>query len=414
MKITCLFSGQGSQYEGMGKKYYEYSQWTREIFHKANTYVNIDLIDICCNMNMNILMNPEFNQPAIVLLSYIQYQIFIRKYQVTPEYFAGHSLGELSALVCSGCIELQEGLILAEKRGKILKKALSDNGRMLAIIGQGEEKLKNICSKFSKYGLCEISNINSNSQYTVSGSETVIENLKNYLDANEIMYMDVNIKIAAHSSEMIKYSKMLRLELENVDTFYPRGKVLSNYDLELYSNHENFIEKFSQQLHSPINWPKIMKKTQEFGTNIYVEFGPQTLIRNMNLDIDNINRTYSMDSYSDRNDLCLILDEELFGVYVVDSTERYNVLKLCIRAIVMTCNYRQANIERKYRELKELSNCLIQSEDLPSFVEVNRAIMLTKEILEQKGLGNKEIEKIITDIILSTGTFDVLDFEVSL
>ena len=182
MNLAYLFSGQGSQYVGMHKIFIDYKSYSEKYFKISNELLGYNILDIIKNGPLEKINNTKHTQPSIFIISAIAYNIFKDKFN-SPDCFAGHSLGEITALYCSEVLQFEEALILIKKRSENMEKANIENpGKMLAIINAN----KNIISKILKNTSITIANINSSTQIILSGTVTSVNDTMQYCKENQI------------------------------------------------------------------------------------------------------------------------------------------------------------------------------------------------------------------------------------
>ena len=170
---ALLFPGQGSQVVGMGKEFYDNFDFVKKIFNEADDKLNYAISKIILEGPENQLQLTQNTQPAILVVSYSIFMVLKKEYNIdfkNFKYFAGHSLGEYSALVCSGSLKFNDALYLLHERGKAMQSAVPiGEGSMVAVLGLEIEKINNIIDSEIKEGVCEIANDNAEGQVIVSG-----------------------------------------------------------------------------------------------------------------------------------------------------------------------------------------------------------------------------------------------------
>ncbi len=269
---AIVFPGQGSQRIGMGSDFFENSEIFQTIFQRASDAISVDLCDLCFNENEKI-NETEFTQPAILTLEYGIFE-FMKEKGFTADYFAGHSLGEYSALLSAGVFDLEDAVRLVRKRGELMQKATPlGTGAMAAVILNDIEN-SNARSIILKTG-AEIANINSKDQWVISGSS---ENVKLASDELELQLKDVRIvplTVSApfHSSLMkpieVKFSdylKQINMRLENSEC------VLSNFT-GTFHKKEEVIENLTKQISGTVRWVENMRALIATNSSI-IEIGP--------------------------------------------------------------------------------------------------------------------------------------------
>ena len=185
---ALLFPGQGSQLVGMGSEFYKNFKVVKDIFNQADDKLNFPLSKIILEGPEDKLQLTKNTQPAILTVSYSIYKTLIDEFSFsmdTCKYFAGHSLGEYSALVCSGSLNFNDALYLLHERGKEMQDAVPvGQGSMIAVLGTEINDIKNMIKETIKNGVCEVANDNANGQVIISGDKEAINSFQIYLEKN--------------------------------------------------------------------------------------------------------------------------------------------------------------------------------------------------------------------------------------
>ena len=203
---AILFPGQGSQIVGMGCEFYNNFPIVRKIFSEADEAVNFKISRIILEGPEAELKLTQNTQPSILLVSYAIFSVLKNEFNFNLEkvkYFAGHSLGEYSALLCANSLTFKDALHLLFERGKSMQEAVSvGKGGMLAIIGSNLEDINKYISQLRSKGVCEIANDNAEGQIIVSGNIETIEELKNILKENKKKSITLPVSAPFHCSLM--------------------------------------------------------------------------------------------------------------------------------------------------------------------------------------------------------------------
>ena len=243
-KLAFLFSGQGSQYVGMGKQLYESFPIARQTFEEANDVLSFNLKKLCFEGDIDTLTQTENAQPAILTVSTAAYRVYMNEIGIMPDYMAGHSLGEISALSCAGAIDFKDAVKIARRRGQLMQEAvMAREGGMLAIIGLGRKIVEEASKQFSKKGnLVVVSNSNSAEQHVISGHSTAIEEAGKYLQSIGAKLIPVKVSAPFHSPLMQSAADKFYYELQEYKFNNLNVNVISNVTAQLYPNKDSLFD----------------------------------------------------------------------------------------------------------------------------------------------------------------------------
>ena len=308
--FAVIFPGQGSQYSGMGRFLYDNYQTARETFKLADDTLNFSLSDLCFNGNIKDITKTYNTQPALLTISYIMYQIYIKKRDLRPSLLLGHSLGELTALVCSNAIKFTDGIKIARDRGLYMQECGDKSeGSMLAVLSDDFKLIKKFCSEISSEKLIlEIANYNSNNQIVLSGNIRALDMIKEKLKKENIKCIRLNVSAAFHSPIMESASSKLRKNLSQYKFSQMSIPVISNISGKPYLSQDDAIKNLSLQVTKPVQWVKSISNALKLGANLFVEVGPKSVLKNLNKNICESIETLSLDIEAD---LCKFND--VFG-----------------------------------------------------------------------------------------------------
>lgn len=280
-KVAFIFPGQGAQYVGMGKDFYDKFLVSREVYEEANKSLNIDIAKICFEGPDEELIKTENTQPAILTTSVAMMKA-LENEGIDCDYTAGLSLGEYTALVKSKTFEFKDAVKLVKKRGKYMQEAVPEGkGGMAAILGLDFGYVLEAIERASKIGVVEVANLNSPGQVVISGE---IESLKaavaeaQSLGAKKAVTLPVSAPF--HSSLLKPAGEKLKRELIEVDLGKLEKKVITNVEAKPLKNIEVVIPNLVKQVSSSVLWQDSVEYMLNEGVDVFVEIGPGKSLTN--------------------------------------------------------------------------------------------------------------------------------------
>lgn len=287
-KVAFIFPGQGSQTIGMGKDFFDNSDIAKVMISKASERLGIDFEKLLFEENENI-GKTEFTQPAILLVSSIANAIFKEKYNITPEFVLGHSLGEFSALVAAGGLDYLDAVELVHKRGLFMTEACSGGGAgMMALVGIDDATVEKVCTEQRELGKqVWPANYNMDGQLVLAGIKADLESLVDtFKAAGAKRAIVLDMSVASHCELLKSAVESLTPYLEKFlkDEFAP---VISNVTTEAYTIKAEAIKLLSAQLTSPVKYKQSIS-SHENEVDLFIEFGNGIVLKGLNKKITKV------------------------------------------------------------------------------------------------------------------------------
>lgn len=304
--FAYIFPGQGSQKVGMGSDLVENFQIAREVFDKADSSLGRSISQLCFEGPEEELRQTENTQLAILTCSVAILKILTFS-GINPETVAGHSLGEYSALVASGVIELSDALRLVSARAQFMAEAGEEqDGTMAAILGMETDKLQQYCDSVD--GIVKIANYNCPGQLVISGEVEAVKQVVT-LASEEIGSRRCRllpVSGAFHSPLMESAQAKFQVVLDNVTLNHPNIDIVMNVTGELAKEPENIRSLLFQQITEPVQWEKTLHTIATSGIDNYIEVGPGKVLSGL---VKRTNPDHICMNVEDLNTLSLVLDK---------------------------------------------------------------------------------------------------------
>ena len=302
--FSVIFPGQGSQTVGMAKNIYERFSFVKELFHKADDVLGLPISKIILNGPKEELDLTENTQPAIFIVSYSIFQL-IKKETNTDiskaKFFAGHSLGEYSALAASESINFEETLKLLKIRGKSMQSAVpKGEGGMLAVLGSDINKINEILYNNSSKFKCFVANDNSVGQVVISGKTKDINLFADLLKMEKIKNIKLSVSAPFHCNLMRPATEIMKNEISKVEFKDSKVKILSNVTASEVEKAEEIKKLLIEQIEKPVRWREIILYMIEKNIKTFIEIGPGKVLSGL---IKRIDKNVNVISINENEDL---------------------------------------------------------------------------------------------------------------
>ena len=283
---ALIFPGQGSQIVGMGKEFFNNFSFVKKIFQEADDKLKTNISKIILDGPADKLQLTENTQPAILVVSYSIFETIKNEFNFGVnnfKYFAGHSLGEYSALVCSNALEFQDALFLLYQRGKAMQSAVPvGRGSMLAVLGSKIENIENEIKNLKlDSDVCEIANDNADGQVIVSGDKKGVDLLKSNLQQKKIKSIPLKVSAPFHCSLMRPAAEKMKDKILSTKFKEPALEIVCNVTAKPEKNAETIKKLLIEQIYSSVKWRESMIHVNESGVSNFIEIGPGKVLSGM-------------------------------------------------------------------------------------------------------------------------------------
>ena len=294
---AVLFPGQGSQYVGMGSDFYEKFDSVKKIFRTVDETLDFSLSNIILNGPESELKLTQNTQPAIMTVGVCIFNVLNQQFGLNlnnTRFFAGHSLGEYTALVCGGSLTIERAAYLLHERGKFMQDAVPpDQGAMMAILGMTIHEVEDEINLLPKGEICEIANDNTNGQVVVSGKKKVIEILNKNLKKKKKKGILLPVSAPFHCSLMKKAAENMKDKIENTNFLKPKPNIISNVTAKEETDVNKIKPLLIDQITSRVRWRESIDFMIRQGVTSFLEIGPgkvlSGLVKKINRDVKILN-----------------------------------------------------------------------------------------------------------------------------
>lgn len=296
LKTAFVFPGQGSQSVGMAKSFHDSFETAKAAFDEASGVMGLDMAKLCFEGPEDLLNRTEYTQPALLTASIATLRVLYEKTSFRPSFYAGHSLGEYTALVASGALDFKEAVRLVHLRGVFMQESVpAGAGKMCAIIGLSLPDVQVICDSASIDAAQVVpANINSPEQIVISGAAAAVDIAAVMAkDRGARMVVPLQVSAPSHSPLMENAAERLGKELDKITIKDPAIPVYTNVEAEALTTSARVKELLCLQLTNPVRWVDIVRQMKADGAGTIIEVGPGKvltgLVKRIDKDINTLN-----------------------------------------------------------------------------------------------------------------------------
>ena len=295
-KTAFMFPGQGAQYIGMGKGFYEKEEIAREIFDKASSITGLDMPAICFEENDKLSIT-EYTQIAMLTVETAILKV-LEERGIHPDVTAGLSLGEYGAIVACGAMRADEAFAIVRRRGVYMQEAVPEGGAMAAVLGLSSEVIEEVC--VGTQGIVSIANYNCPGQIVITGEADAVNRAGETLkEKGAKRVVPLNVSGPFHSQMLVGAGERLRKDLDKVQIGDFSIPYVANLTADYVSSPENIRELLEKQISSPVRWQQSVERMLADGVDTFVEIGPgktlSSFVKKINREVTVLN----VDKYED-------------------------------------------------------------------------------------------------------------------
>ena len=305
--FSVIFPGQGSQSLGMGKEFFDNFDQVKKLFKEADDVLNVPLSKFILEGPQDKLDLTANTQPAIFLISFSIFHVIKNEFNIDlhkAKYFAGHSLGEYSALSCANSLSFVETIQLLKKRGNAMQNAVpKGEGGMIAVLGSTTENIEEILDIKKNEFVIEIANDNSNGQIVLSGKNMDLEKFSDYLKEKNIKNIKLPVSAPFHCKLMSKATEIMKIEIENTNFKDFKNILISNVTANEVINKDDLKKLLIDQIENRVRWRESINFMIEKGVQSFTEIGPGKVLSGLIKRIDKNVKIRTINSIDDIKNL---------------------------------------------------------------------------------------------------------------
>ena len=302
--FSVIFPGQGSQVIGMAKEFYDNFKYVKDYFDFADELSKKSLTKMIFEGPKEDLDQTENTQSAIFLVSYCIFKVLKKETELNlneAKFFAGHSLGEYSALCCAGSINFQQTINLLINRGKAMQNAVTKgDGGMIAILGKEIDEINKMIENLDNNLRCYIANDNTFGQVVISGKTSSLDNFGNILKKNNIKYINLPVSAPFHCPLMSKATNEMKHKILETKFYDPSVSIISNVTATPHKESNEIKKLLIDQIEKPVRWRESVINMIDFGVNKFIEIGPGKVLSGL---IKRIDRNVKLNQINNLSDI---------------------------------------------------------------------------------------------------------------
>jgi [acyl-carrier-protein] S-malonyltransferase len=302
--FSVIFPGQGSQMVGMGKEFYDKFDLVKNLFKEADDTLNFSMSKLILEGPKEELDLTANTQPAIFLISFSIFNVIKKEFNIDlskAKYFAGHSLGEYSALSCAGYLNFSETLKILRIRGDAMQNSIpKGEGGMVAVLGSTVDVIEKILKDSEQNLTAQIANDNSEGQIVLSGKTDDLDKLILILKENSIKNIKLPVSAPFHCNLMNKATNIMNDELNKLNFNEGKNKLISNVTANEISNTTELKELLVKQIENRVRWRESVINMINSNVNHFIEIGPGKVLSGL---VKRINKEVKIDTINNQGDI---------------------------------------------------------------------------------------------------------------
>ena len=302
--FSVIFPGQGSQIVGMGKEFFEKHEIVKKLFNEADETLKFNLSKLVLEGPKDELDLTINTQPAIFLISYAIFQVVKNDFNINlneAKYFAGHSLGEYSALSCAGYLNFSDTIKILRVRGQAMQNSMpKGEGGMLAVLGSKIEEVEKILKDNKNNFEAQVANDNSDGQIVLSGKIKDLQILSEFLKEKKIKNIKLPVSAPFHCSLMSKATEVMTKELQQIDFKQSKNILISNVTADEISNIVDLKSLLISQIEKRVRWRESILNMINKGVKQFIEIGPGKVLSGL---VKRINKDVKISSINSQSDI---------------------------------------------------------------------------------------------------------------